>query len=95
MLFRSISIGPAIVLFDATRPAELLNMDMLGQLVTTQLKDADIIAISKVDAVDKAAVDDSVERIRNYNSKADIINLSSFKDLGIDELVQRVIDWKE
>jgi G3E family GTPase len=90
-----ISLGPAIVLFDATRPAELLDMDMLGQLVTTQLKDADIIAISKVDAVDQAAVGDSVERIRKYNSKADIVQLSSFKDLGIDELVQRVIDWKE
>ena len=90
-----ISLGPAIVLFDATRPAELLDMDMLGQLVTTQLKDADIIAISKVDAVDQASVADSAERIRNYNSKADLVSLSSFNDLGIDELVQRIIDWKE
>lgn len=90
-----ISLGPAIVLFDATRPAELLDMDMLGQLVTTQLKDADIIAISKVDAVDEAAVGDSAELIRKYNSKADIVQLSSFKDLGIEELVQRLIDWKE
>jgi G3E family GTPase len=49
-----ISLGPAIVLFDATRPAELLDMHMLGQLVTTQVKDADIIAVSKVDAVDAA-----------------------------------------
>jgi G3E family GTPase len=90
-----ISMGPAIVLFDATRPAELLDMDMLGTLVTTQVKDADIIAISKVDAVDESAVGDSAERIREYNSKADIINLSSFKDLGTDELAQRIIDWQE
>lgn len=90
-----ISLGPAIVLFDATRPVELLDMDMLGQLVTTQLKDADIIAISKVDAVDEVAIRDSAERIRKYNSKADIVQLSSFKNFGIDELVQRVIDWKE
>lgn len=90
-----ISMGPAIVLFDATRPAELLDMDMLGTLVTTQIKDADIIAISKVDAVDAAAVSDSTESIRKYNSKADIVNLSSFEDLGIDELAQRIIDWKE
>jgi len=90
-----ISMGPAIVLFDATRPAELLDMDMLGTLVTTQVKDADIIAISKVDAVDDSAVSDSAKRIREYNSKADIINLSSFKDLGIDELAQRIIDWQE
>jgi G3E family GTPase len=90
-----ISMGPAIVLFDATRPAELLDMDMLGTLVTTQVKDGDIIAISKVDAVDEVAVIDSAKRIRDYNSKAEIINLSSFKDLGIDELAQRIIDWKE
>jgi G3E family GTPase len=90
-----ISMGPAIVLFDATRPAELLDMDMLGTLVTTQIKDANIIAISKVDAVDAAAVSDSAERIRKYNSKADIVNLSSFEDLGIDELAQRILDWKE
>ncbi len=90
-----ISLGPAIVLFDATRPAELLDMDMLGQLVTTQLKDADIIAISKVDAVEEGAIGDSAERIRKYNSKADIVNLSSFKDLGIDVLAEHIIDWKE
>ncbi len=90
-----ISLGPAIVLFDATRPAELLDMDMLGQLVTTQLKDADIVAISKVDAVDEAATGDSAERIRNYNSQADIFNLSSFKDIGINELAECIIDWKE
>ena len=90
-----ISLGPAIVLFDATRPAELLDMDMLGQLVTTQLKDADIIAISKVDAVEEGAIGDSAERIRNYNSKADIVKLSSFRDLGIDVLAERIIDWKE
>jgi G3E family GTPase len=70
-------------------------MDMLGTLVTTQVKDADIIAISKVDAVDEAAVNDSAKRIREYNTKAEIINLSSFKDLGIDELAQRIIDWQE
>lgn len=90
-----ISLGPAIVLFDATRPAELLDMDMLGQLVTTQVKDADVLAISKVDAVDEAAVADSAERIRAYNSKAPIVHLSSFKDLGLEQLVEHIIDWKE
>jgi G3E family GTPase len=90
-----ISMGPAIVLFDATRPAELLDMEMLGQLVTTQLKDADIIAISKVDAVDDAAVGDSSQRVRAVNAKAEILNLSSFTGLGIDQLVDRILDWKE
>ncbi len=89
-----ISLGPAIVLFDATRPAELLDMDMLGRLVTTQLKDADIVAISKVDAVDDADVADSSKRVGDYNSKAEIISLSSFSGLGIAELAERIIGWK-
>jgi G3E family GTPase len=90
-----ISMGPAIVLFDATRPAELLDMEMLGQLVTTQIKDADIIAISKVDAVEETDVADASKRVRDYNTQAEIINLSSFSELGIDQLVDRVVDWKE
>ncbi len=89
-----ISIGPAIVLFDATRPAELLDMDMLGQLVTTQIKDADVIAISKVDAVDDAAVSESAEKVREYNTKADICNLSSFTGAGLDQLADIVLSWE-
>ena len=90
-----ISLGPAIVLFDATRPAELLDMDMLGQLVTTQVKDADIISISKVDAVDGQAVEDSSRKVRELNPKAEVLNLSSFSGLGIDRLVERILAWKE
>ena len=89
-----IDIGPAIVLFDATRPAELLDMDMLGQLVTTQIKDADVIAISKVDAVDDAATAESAERVRDYNTKAAIVNLSSFDGTGMDELSDVVLTWE-
>jgi G3E family GTPase len=89
-----ISIGPAIVLFDATRPAELLDMDMLGQLVTTQIKDADVIAISKVDAVDEAAIAESSEKVRDYNTKADIFNLSSFTGQGLDQLTDIVLTWE-
>ena len=89
-----ISIGPAIVLFDATRPAELLDMDMLGQLVTTQIKDADVIAISKVDAVDDAAISESAQRVREYNAKADICNLSSFSGTGLDQLTDIILSWE-
>ena len=89
-----ISIGPAVVLFDATRPAELLDMDMLGQLVTTQIKDADVIAISKVDAVDDAAVSESTANVREFNSKADILNLSSFNGTGLNQLADIILSWE-
>ena len=90
-----ISLGPAIVLFDATRPAELLDMHMLGQLVTTQVKDADIIAVSKVDAVDAAAVQEATANVREINSEAAVLPLSSFIGLGVDELVEHILAWEE
>ena len=89
-----VSIGPAIVLFDATRPSELLDMDMLGLLVTTQIKDADVIAISKVDAVDNAAVKESVSKVREINPKARVLHLSSFTETGIDELTDIILNWE-
>jgi G3E family GTPase len=88
-----ISLGPAIVLFDATRPAELLDMDMLGQLVVTQVKDADVVAISKVDAVDEAAAVESTQRIRDFNEQAEILNLSSFTGLGVDRIIEIILTW--
>jgi G3E family GTPase len=69
-------------------------MDMLGQLVTTQVKDADVIAISKVDAVDSAAVKDSVSRVREINPKARVLNLSSFTNTGVDELTDIILNWE-
>lgn len=90
-----ISLGPAIVLFDATRPAELLDMHMLGQLVTTQVKDADIIAVSKVDAVDAAAEREATAKVREINSAAAVLSLSSFTGLGVDALVEHILAWEE
>jgi G3E family GTPase len=90
-----IRLGPAIVLFDATRPAELLDMDMLGQLVTTQVKDADLVAISKVDAVEEAGLAGIAEKIREINSTADILHLSSFSGVGVDQIEEAILNWKE
>jgi len=89
-----ISLGPAIVLFDATRPAELLDMDMLGQLVVTQVKDADVIAISKVDAVDEGAAKEAAQKVREFNERAEILNLSSFNGLGVDRIVDLILTWE-
>jgi G3E family GTPase len=90
-----VSMGPAIVLFDATRPAELLDMEMLGRLVVTQLEDADIIAISKVDSVEQTAMEESRLRIVQVNERAEMISLSSFTGLGVEQLVERIVGWKE
>jgi G3E family GTPase len=88
-------LGPAIVLFDATRPAELLDMDMLGQLVTTQVKDADVVAISKADAVSESELAEAAERVRGLNEKAEILYLSSFTGLGMERINQIILEWKD
>ncbi len=89
-----ISLGPAIVLFDATRPAELLDMDMLGQLVVTQVKDADVVAISKVDAVDESATEEAAQKIREFNERAEILNLSSFTGAGVERIIDIILTWE-
>jgi G3E family GTPase len=90
-----ISLGPAIVLFDATRPAELLDMDMLGRLVVTQVKDADVVAISKVDAVDESATEEAAQKIRELNESAEILNLSSFTGVGVERIIDIILTWEE
>jgi G3E family GTPase len=90
-----ISLGPAIVLFDATRPAELLDMDMLGQLVTTQVKDADIIAVSKVDAVSVGEAEEAENKVREVNAAAPVVRLSAFTGEGVDRLADTVLNWEE
>jgi G3E family GTPase len=88
-----LSMGPVIVLFDATRPAELLDMDMLGRLVVTQLKDADYIAISKIDLVDAAGIDAASQNVKEFNERAEIFNLSSFTGEGVERLVEIIEEW--
>ena len=90
-----VSVGVAIVLFDATRPAELLDMDMLGRLVVNQVQDADILAISKVDAVDDATRNDVSNRVKEFNDHADVIFLSSVTGEGIDALKEIILNWKD
>ncbi len=89
-----LSLGPVIVLFDATRPAELLDLEILGRLVVAQVRDADYIAISKVDLVDEAGIKESADRVREFNERAEILSLSSFTGEGVDRLVNIINDWK-
>lgn len=83
-----LTVGSAIVLFDATRPAELLDMDMLGSLVVNQVKDADVLAISKIDAVDPAEIDDVMARLKEYNETAEMVLVSAFDGRGLDRLIE-------
>jgi G3E family GTPase len=89
-----VEVGAAIVLFDSTRPAELLDLDMLGKLVVNQVQDADFLAISKVDAVDEAMLEDVAKRVKEYNDQAEVIYCSAFTGQGLDQIVDVVNTWE-
>lgn len=86
----TVEMGPVIVLFDATRPDELLDMELMGRLVTSQLADADVVAISKVDAVDEAHLQEATEAVKQVIPGAEFIRVSSVTGEGLSVLVDRI-----
>lgn len=87
-LKKEIVMGPIIVLFDTTREEKLLTYDSLKRLVTTQLRDADIIALSKIDMVSEEVIARSGETMRHINPAATIVNLSTVTGEGLETLVR-------
>ncbi len=87
-----LEIGPTIVLFDVTRSGKLLSYDTLKRLVTTQLKDADIIALSKAEMVSDEAAAEAAEAVRSINPKAEIMRLSTRTGEGLERLVSSVME---
>jgi len=86
----ALDIGPTVVLFDTTRAVKLLTYDTLKRLLAVQLKDADIIALSKVDRVSQDDIERSVEAVCNINLKAEIITLSTRTGEGLTRLIDAV-----
>jgi G3E family GTPase len=84
----NIDVGPTIVLFDTSRQEKLLNYETLNRLITTQLKDADIIALSKVDLVSGDMIERAEEAVSRINPKARIMKLSTRRGEGVEELVK-------
>jgi G3E family GTPase len=87
-----ITIGPTIVLFDTTRAEKFLTYDTLKRLVATQLRDADIIALNKVDAVPEEKVAHSKEAVQLISPDAKILRLSSRTGEGVENIIQAVRD---
>jgi len=85
-----LAIGPTVVLFDTTRFEKLLTYETLKRLITTQLTDADIIALSKTDSVSAEAAGRAADAVRQINPKAEIIRLSTRTGEGLERLVGAV-----
>jgi G3E family GTPase len=84
----NIDVGPTIVLFDTSRQEKLLTYETLNRLITTQLNDADIIALSKVDLVSVDIVERAEEAVSRINPKARVVRLSTKRGEGVEELVK-------
>ncbi len=83
-------LGPTIVLFDTTRAEKLLTYETLKRLVAVQIKDADIVAMSKVDLSSDADVSHAEQAIRAMNGNAEIVRLSVTSGEGVRLLAERV-----
>ncbi len=85
-----VEIGPVVVLFDATRADELLDMELMGRLVTSQLADADIVAVSKIDIVSSEEVERAAAAAREVIPGAVFVPVSSVSGEGFDTLIEYI-----
>ena len=86
--------GPAMVLFDSSRPEELLDDDRMGVLVKIQLKGADAVIISKVDMANRARIGECKEMIIKEIpelQKARFIEVSVKDGTGVNEVIDAIL----
>jgi G3E family GTPase len=95
-------IAPLVTLIDGSRFKHLLKE--MRHFSTRQIEDADILAINKIDLMDKIQISIVEESVQQLNRKAKIIRISannndekfySFMDMILpDELLNRSLDVK-
>jgi len=83
-------LGPTIVLFDTTRTEKLLTYETLQRLVKTQVGDADIVALSKVDLAPAGAAERAEQAVREMNPTAEIVRLSTVTGEGLAAIADRI-----
>lgn len=82
----TIEHAPVITLVDSTRVDTLLKT--VRRLVVTQIREADVGLISKVDASDEGRNKRSAELIREINPHCEVMRLSTRKGLGVKEVAE-------
>jgi G3E family GTPase len=87
-----LTMGPTIVLLDTGRFEKLLSYETLKRLVGVQLKDADVIALSKVDSVSAEQRIKAEAAAREINPAARVLGLSTFTREGVSEVISVMKD---
>ena len=85
-----LKLGPAIVVFDATRIKEQLYSEDHGKLTLSQLKEADIVCITKVDLVSSDEVKALISLCGNY-TKTDKIIIADYNDASFIQILSLYI----
>jgi G3E family GTPase len=76
--------APVVTLVDATRIDMLI--DAVKRLVETQIREADVCLINKVDAATQEQIEKSRKLIQNINPRAEIMLASNRTGQGMKEV---------
>ena len=86
----TIEHAPVLTLVDATRIDTL--MGTVRRLVITQVREADVCLINKVDAAQEEGITRAEELVRSVNPKCEIMRISTHKNKGMKEVADIIVD---
>ena len=76
--------APVLTLIDSTRIDAL--MGTVRRLVVTQVREADVCLINKIDASDEARIKRSEELVHSVNPNCEIMHISTHMGQGVEEV---------
>lgn len=86
----TIEHAPVLTLVDATRIDTL--MGTVRRLVVTQVREADVCLINKVDAANDGGIARAEELIRSVNPRCEIMHISTHQNKGVKEVADIIVD---
>ncbi len=86
----TIEHAPVLTLVDATRIDTL--MGTVRRLVVTQVREADVCLINKVDAAHDGGIARAEELIRSVNPHCEIMRISTHQNKGVKEVADIIVD---
>jgi G3E family GTPase len=86
----TIEHAPVLTLVDATRIDTL--MGTVRRLVVTQVREADVCLVNKVDAAQEEGIARAEELIRSVNPNCEIMRISTHQNKGVKEVADIIVD---
>jgi G3E family GTPase len=86
-----LEVGPAIVLYDPLMDDEMLSGSPQDNFIARQIASADLVAVSKVDAVNEERIVQCERRARELNALAPVIRVSALRCDGMYDLLKFII----